>query len=134
MAEKAVRDGQFYELYNPVSGQPDGGLQEMGRSGIKSWQSEPHQTWSATGFLRLILFDLAGMHFDQTGIDFSPLLPEDVHEVHLTGIQYRSAILDVSIHGSGIRIAKMTINGRPAPSHRLPETATGNQHIDITLK
>lgn len=132
MAEKAVRDGQFYELYNPISGQPDGGLQELG-GGIVSWESEPHQTWSATGYLRLILFDLVGMHFDEEGIVFAPLLPEDIHEVKLTGIRYRGAILDVNVHGSGSRIAKMMIDGRAALDHRLGATASGTQHIEITL-
>jgi len=133
IAEKAVRDGQFYESYNPLSGQPDGGLQERAGQGIVSWQSQQHQTWSATGYLRLILFDLLGMRFDERGILFFPLLPEGIHEVHLTGIHYRNAVLDAYVHGSGARIVQMKINGRPVSDNRLSATASGGQHIDIIL-
>jgi glycogen debranching enzyme len=133
MAEKAVRDGQFYELFNPISGQPDGGLQEKGPKGIISWRSEQHQTWSATGFLRLILFDLAGIHLDEGGIVFAPLLPGDLHQVDLTGVKFRAAVLEIHIRGSGNRITKMTVNGRMSTGHRIPVTALGEQEIDIEL-
>ncbi len=132
MAEKAVRDGQFYELYNPISGQPDGGLQEQGAS-IISWPSQPHQTWSATGYLRLILFDLAGMHFDEAGIVFAPLLADDIHDVNLTGIPYRHALIDVHVYGTGRRIVHMAINGRESADHRLPANAIGTQKVDIVV-
>jgi hypothetical protein len=133
LAEKAVRDGQFYELYNPVSGQPDGGLQELEGRGIVAWQSQPHQTWSATGYLRLILFDLAGMHFDQGGIEFAPFLPKDIHEVKLTGIRYRDAVLDVHARGSGSHVVNVTINGAAISDHRLSAAASGAQHVEITV-
>jgi hypothetical protein len=132
MAAKAVRDGQFFELYNPISGEPDGGLQEQGTN-IISWPSQPHQTWSATGYLRLILFDLAGMHFDEDGIVFAPILPDDVHDVHLAGVPFRNAVIDVHVHGAGSRIARMTINGRVAADHRLPARSSGMQRVDITV-
>lgn len=133
LTEKAVRDGQFYELYNPVTGLPDGGLQEREGHGIVSWRSEQHQSWSATGYLRLILLDLVGMRFDDGGINFSPLLPDDVHRVVLTGIPYRKMTLDVSIHGSGRRITQMSVDGKSAADHRLPANAAGRQQVEITL-
>jgi hypothetical protein len=133
MAEKAVRDGQFYELYNPITGLPDGGLQEGKGDGIVSWESEPHQTWSATGYLRLILFDLVGMHFEENGIQFAPLLPDDIHEVNLRGLDYREAILDIRIHGSGAHIVEMQVNGRDQSDHRVPATASGPQDIEIVV-
>jgi hypothetical protein len=133
LAEKAVRDGQFYELYNPVSGLPDGGLQEREGHGIVSWRSEQHQSWSATGYLRLILLDLVGMHFEESGITFSPTPPDDVHRVALTGIPYRKMRLDISIHGAGRRISQMSVNGNTVSDHRIAADATGRQQIEITL-
>jgi len=133
MAEKAVRDGQFYELYNPITGERDGGLQEREGEGIVSWESQPHQTWSATGYLRLILFDLAGMHFDEGGMVFAPVLPDEIHDVKLTGIRYRNAVIYVHVQGGGSRVARMTINGRASADHRLPANASGTQHVDITM-
>jgi glycogen debranching enzyme len=133
MADKAVRDGQFYELYHPITGEPYGGLQESAGRGIMVWESQPHQTWSATGFLRLVLFDLAGMRFDERGIVFEPVLPDDLRELHLTGIPYRRAVLDVHIGGRGSRISRMTMNGQAAADHRVPASASGHLAIDITL-
>jgi len=133
MAAKAVRDGQFFELYNPITGEPDGGLQERKGAGIVSWESQPHQTWSATGYARLILFDLAGLHFDELGIVFAPVLPDDIREVRLSGLRYRNAILDVHIHGAGDRVERMTINGRASQDHRLSANAPGPQRVEITV-
>jgi Mannosylglycerate hydrolase MGH1-like glycoside hydrolase domain len=133
MAAKAVRDGQFYELYNPITGEPYGGLQEAGNRGIILWDSQPHQTWSATGYLRLVLFDLAGMRFDERGILFAPVLPDDLHQLDLTTIPYRGVTVDIHIRGSGSRILDMTVNGRPARDHRLPATATGRALVAIDL-
>ncbi|MDD2764131.1 MAG: hypothetical protein PHE83_09190 [Opitutaceae bacterium] len=132
MAEKAVRDGQFYEIYNPMSGQPDGGLQEGGGRGIVTWESCPHQTWSATGYLRLIFFDLIGMRFDEAGVCFEPTLPGGFDSIALTGLPYRQATLDIHISGSGSRIKTMKVNGSYA-DHRLPADASGRQEIQIEL-
>lgn len=133
LASRAVRDGQFYEIYNPISGEPDGGLQEQKGHGIIHWTSQPHQTWSATGYLRLVLFDLAGMHFDENGLTFAPVLPGDVHQIHLSGLKYRSAVLDVNVSGSGQRISRMVVNGREIADHRIPANAKGLQRVDITM-
>jgi glycogen debranching enzyme len=134
MAEKAVRDGQFYELYHPITGLPYGWLQEeAGHHGLMTWDSVQHQTWSATAYLRLILFDLVGMRFDESGIVFAPLLPDDIHKVDLTGLRYRNAFLDIHISGSGSHIIRMTVNGERARDHRLPVTATGHQQIEIKM-
>lgn len=133
LAERGIRDGQFYELYDPLSGQPNGGLQEQKGHGIIHWKSEPHQTWSATGYLRMVLFGLAGMRFDETGIAFSPVLPGDVHEIHLTGLRFRTAVLDVTVRGSGQRIVRMSVNGRDTADNRISADATGVQRVEITL-
>jgi glycogen debranching enzyme len=133
MADRAVRDGQFYELYNPITGEPYGGLQEAGTRGVVLWDSQPHQTWSATGFVRLVLFDLAGMRFDERGIAFEPMLPDDLDKVDLMGIPYRDATLDIHITGSGSHIVRMTINGQPSADHRVGSTASGRVVVAITL-
>jgi trehalose/maltose hydrolase-like predicted phosphorylase len=94
--------------------------------GIVAWKSELHQTWSATGYLRLMVFDLAGMNFDENGVVFEPHLPEGIQRVDLTGISYRKAMLNVHVHGVGGHIAEMTVNGRREPAHRVAVTAYGN--------
>ncbi len=133
MADKADRDSQFYELYSSVTGKPYGGLQEAGARGIVLWDSQPHQTWSATGFLRLVLFDLAGMRFDERGIVFAPLLPNDLRELDLTGVPYRRATLDIHIRGGGSHIVRMAINGVQTSEHRVASTASGRVVVAIQV-
>jgi len=52
---------ELCELYNATTGEVDGGWQ-VGRH----WESLPHQTWSATAFLRLIHEGLFGLRFTPT--------------------------------------------------------------------
>jgi glycogen debranching enzyme len=134
LAAAAVRHGQFHEIYHPVTGEPYGGRQELARRGITTWTSEPHQTWSATGYLRLVLYQLAGLRFDEQGIRFQPTLPGDVGAVALTGLKYRDAVLDVHVRGSGRRIARIQVNGRMTPDGRVRRTATGRQRVEIELR
>jgi glycogen debranching enzyme len=133
LAAAAVRHGQFHEIYHPVSGEPYGGRQELKGRGIVSWDSEPHQTWSATGFLRLVLYHLAGLRFDEAGVGFAPTLPGDLRAVELTGVAYRGAVLDVQVRGAGRRVVRVLVNGRPAPGGRVPRTATGRQRVEVEL-
>ena len=111
-----MRDGEFREVYDPISREASGGLQERDGRGIVAWKSELHQTWSATGYLRLMVFDLAGMNFDENGVVFEPHLPEGIQRVDLTGISYRKAMLNVHVRGVGGHIAEMTVNGRREPA------------------
>lgn len=133
IADKAVRDGQFYEIYHPISGESYGGLQEYGDKGIVSWKSLPHQTWSATGYIRLILRDLFGLRYDEHGIGFQPVLPWRTKEASLSGLEYRSATLDIRLKGCGRRIVAMTINGQPAPAARLEADVKGRLEIELEL-
>ena len=73
LAERAVRDGQFAELFHPDTGKIYGGLQEGGKGddGFQ-WKSCTRQTWSASAFLRLVLVGLCGMQVEGDNIIFSP--------------------------------------------------------------
>ena len=63
-------DGIFYEIYHSVTGVPDGGWQ-VGRH----WDSCIHQTWSATGYLRMVFYGLFGLDFQPDGLRLRPTLP-----------------------------------------------------------
>lgn len=39
------------------------------------FDSQPHQTWSATGYLRLVYAGLFGRSFAPEGVSFAPSLP-----------------------------------------------------------
>lgn len=146
-AEFACRDNQFVEIYHPVSGLPYGGLQEgrgnpESREGydepagaflIGKWRATVRQTWSATGYLRMVYYGLMGMAFDTDGITFSPVLPSGVTAMQLTHLRYRDTTLHISVQGTGARIAQFTINGQPSPKPFLPSDGTGAMEIAIEL-
>ncbi|MBN2303864.1 MAG: hypothetical protein JXQ72_05275 [Anaerolineae bacterium] len=134
LAEHACRDNHFTELYHPFTGQPYGGLQEGGSGPDRNrWRSEPRQTWSATGFVRMILMGLLGLGFAPDGVRFSPLVPGDVGHIQLSGLPYRDMLLDITVEGSGTQIAAFRLNGQPGGSPFLSATGSGPQRIEITM-
>ncbi|MDP4184007.1 MAG: hypothetical protein Q8862_02460 [Bacteroidota bacterium] len=52
-------DYNFREIYNPYTGIPDGGWQCD-----RHWESCKHQTWSATAYLSMIFYGLAGIRLE----------------------------------------------------------------------
>ena len=97
LARHAVRDGQFFELYHPETGLPYGGLQEHAGAGVELWEPVAHQTWSATGFLRIVLAAVVGMRLAPDGVRFEPLLPPGIDELELTRLPYRSLTIDLHV-------------------------------------
>ena len=75
MAQKAVRDMHFSEIYHPDTGALYGGMQEQGPGGIVEWDSRRKQTWSATAFLSLIYFEILGLTMEDGEPVFHPQLP-----------------------------------------------------------
>ncbi len=119
----------FYEIYNPLSGKPDGGWQ----SGWH-WPSQPDQTWSATAYLRMIYQGLFGMDFQSNGLRFTPNLPAEWGAVKLQGIHYRGIILDVSLQGQGTRITRVIVDGQASEKAFIPATWTGRHSVAIAMK
>jgi len=97
MTKRALRDGHFAEIYHPVSGEIYGGIQENKGKGIISWKSELKQTWSATGYIRMLLFDIMGMAVDEKGISFSPNLIDGLEWIELKNLTFRGGLIDISI-------------------------------------
>jgi len=122
-------DGRFFELYNATTGLVDGGWQ-TGRH----WDSEPDQTWSATAYLRLIHTGVMGIQFRPDGIAFRPTKPAGTGPLTLQRLPYRNASLDITVHGSGIHLDKLSVDGReiePDQPVHLPAEATGEHRIEI---
>ena len=87
----AWRDKQFVEVYRPDTGLPYGGVQESNSEKWHEWKSCDRQSWSASGYLRLVLMGLFGMRFDTDGIRFQPCLPSGSGCIHLQRLPYRDA-------------------------------------------
>lgn len=125
MAARAVRDGHFAEIYHPLTGEIYGGRQECEGKGIIEWKATKKQTWSATGFMRLILMDLLGMDFEPDGIYFKPTLICGIKEASLKGLEYRNAVLNIQIKESEEGKTGFYVNGKQKEGYFIPENLEG---------
>ena len=104
LAGKANRDGQFYEIYHPETGEAYGGLQEK-REGEKrvigDWMSCPHQTWGATAFLSLIYYHVLGADIREGEVVFKPYLPEGVNEIAVKDFKVGETTFDIVVVRGG---------------------------------
>ncbi len=123
MAQKAVRDGQFYEIYHPDTGLEYGGLQEFNPSNISSWGSCKHQTWSATGFISLIYYELIGAEITENSVTFKPYLPEGVNEATISGFTVGKATFDIVI-----------TRGEGTTSATFDTTVEGNYRLALSVE
>lgn len=146
LARFAVRDGHFAEIYHPFTGEVYGGVQEGGRGPYgMDWHSCRRQTWSATAFLRLVLYGLAGMDFTSAGVRMQPYLPVNLggyptDEIQISGVIYRRARLNLRLTGQGRMIAACRVNGTPLPADQaaqgcfLPADTQGEVNVEIHLQ
>ena len=110
LTESACRESQFTEIVHPLSGRPYGGLQECKDKGIITWASCRRQSWSATAYIRLALFGLAGMKFQENGICFDPVKINGVNKISITNMLYHNKVININVDfGESIKIS---INGK----------------------
>ncbi|UFU06812.1 hypothetical protein [Ruania halotolerans] len=97
---------EFYELYAATDGSVHGGWQ-IGRL----WASEPHQTWSATAFLRMVHEGVLGIRVSEGALHLAPTLPEGVEHVTLRNLQLGHARLTIEVAGCGNRVSQASLDG-----------------------
>ena len=100
MADKAVRDLHFSEIYHPQTGIPYGGIQETWTPNgcqMLMWRSYRKQTWSATAFLSLILYAVVGIKVENNCLIIKPHRPNGVERVSISNLCVRDLILDLEI-------------------------------------
>jgi hypothetical protein len=107
----------FQEFYFPENGAAGGGRRQL---------------WSAAGFISMVYHGLFGMEFEENGIRFSPVVPEQVNELLLTDVNYRNCTFSVSVKGHGVSISRFELDGTDAPAF-LDASLTGSHRIDITM-
>lgn len=131
------RDGQFAELYHPLTGEIYGGVQEGGEPFVSGplgrWASCMRQSWSASAYLRMLLHGIIGMQFEVDGIHFAPNLYHWLENVQFKGIPYRDQVLDIHVYGSGSMIRSFKINGEIIEDPFLPAEGNGHQSIEIYM-
>lgn len=129
MTDLAINCGNnnFYEIYT-IDGKPSGGWQ----CGAL-WDEKEHQTWCATGFIRLWIDYIFGMDFNTEGINLRPMGMLDGSECKISDISYRNANLSITIKGHGTNIKRCTINGHRSKPF-IPTDANGKCEIVIEMK
>lgn len=128
LAGLSASSNQFAEIYNAQSGAVDGGWQ----TGFH-WVSAPDQTWSATAYLRMINNGLFGLNLTTSGITFKPTLPAGWGDATLSGVPYRGATLNISLHGAGNVVSSFKLDGATTSGNSVPASLTGTHTVDITL-
>ena len=81
----------------------------------------------------LLLKGIYGWHLTPEGIEVAPFVPENVTPIsHINGFHYRRAVIDISLHGSGDRIASFKIDSvacRPF----IPASLEGRHKVEIVM-
>lgn len=116
----------FHEIYT-IGGIPSGGWQ-CGQL----WPALNHQSWCATGMLRIYLNNIIGIQPVASGLKFRPIGSEDGTPVVVKGIPYRNALLDVTIKGKGSHVSSFKLNGKESKPFIL-SSVTGKLEITISL-
>lgn len=125
----------FWEIYNPYSGKPDGGYQVAGKDNPDHhWASCRYQTWSATAYINMVYYGLAGIRLENDKISFSPYLPEYIHSLQLSEIPYCGSVLNIILKGSGNRIKTFSVNGKLQANHSINSLTKGLNEIAIELE
>lgn len=103
LAEKALRDMQFTEIYHPVTGEIYGGLQEESSCPKQYWlwPSARCQTWSATAYISMILYGVCGLRFDAEKLNIKPYLPHKVDKAVLKNLNFGNKTLNLEIIRGG---------------------------------
>ncbi|PKP17452.1 MAG: DUF5116 domain-containing protein, partial [Bacteroidetes bacterium HGW-Bacteroidetes-22] len=126
---------QFWEIYNPYTGQPDGGYQAAGKGHPDfHWKSCRNQTWSATAYIEMIHYGLAGIRLDGDGLRLEPFLPEGVHYLKLTDLFYRQSKLSIVLIGKGRKVKSFLLDGVKQDDHVVPRNIMGNHEVVVEME
>ncbi|OIJ64583.1 MGH1-like glycoside hydrolase domain-containing protein [Streptomyces mangrovisoli] len=114
LAALVAGSGGFHELYDSLNGAVDGGWQTGADGRAEHFVSQPDQTWSATGYLRLVHEGLFGLDPAPDPVRLRPCLPAGWGEVSLRGLRHRDLVLDITLSGGGSRVRSCLVDGRVA--------------------
>lgn len=101
----------FYEIYDTYTGKVRGGWQAGSE---KEWESVFNQTWSATGFLRMVLRGILGLEFSEKGLCITPnaYLLEHFGFKSLSDLRCQAGKLLIKRTGFGCKMKEIRINGK----------------------
>lgn len=90
--------------------------------------------WCLSGNIALTHKILFGIHYLKDGLGFSPFVPEALGQTRtLENFRYRNAVLDITVHGYGSRIASFRVNGKVQKASIIPASAKGRLNVEIFM-
>jgi glycogen debranching enzyme len=131
LTKAILRDGQCAEVYHPVTGEEYGGLQEDPSGKIDEYYPCHRQTWSATAYIRMVLFGLAGLRLEPGRLSLPPRLPENCDDLELKGLSWQGGALDISI--SRGEKTQLLVNGRAEAPDTPIEAREGGLSLEMVI-
>lgn len=119
--------GSFLEIYNPCTGLEDGGWQiEVPRHSCKD------QTWSATGYIRMITSGLFGVRFEDGYMAVRPdeSIAREFGPCSIKAIPYGKGHVDISLVPAGARDKGIYVNGRKTEDAVIFRGSSGTAEVD----
>lgn len=90
--------------------------------------------WSLSGNISIVHKVLFGIHFEEKGLSFSPLVPQVwAGKRSLLNFRYRNAVLNIDMEGYGDNIALFELDGKRIAGAAIPATLKGTHTIRIVL-
>ena len=103
--------------------------------GIQMRDVETDMLGTSASNAAMILRVLVGMSFTPEGIEFSPMVPTGMEgKKTFKGLNYRRALLDFTVEGTGSDIETITLDGVALESPFLPCDIEGKHEVVITLR
>ncbi len=93
------------------------------------------QLGTSASNVAMILRVMLGMNYTAEGIEFAPVVPECfAGKKTLKGLNYRKAVLDITVTGTGNDVETITVDGKALESPFIPNDIEGHHHVAIHLK
>lgn len=91
--------------------------------------------WSLSGNIAMIYRLFYGMKFETDGIRFAPFVPQSITgDKKISNFNYRKAVLQIDLSGTGNRIKKFLIDGEEQAEAYIPASLTGMHTVKIEIE
>ncbi len=95
--------------------------------------NSPNMLWGLSGFMGLYHRVFFGFSFTPEGLAFEPFIPAVLEgERSLKSFPYRNMFLDITVKGSGNKVASCLIDGESSPAF-IPAEWTGRHTVEIVM-
>lgn len=96
-------------------------------------QPDSPEIWGAyTGAVTGLIF---GLNPTDRGLEINPVVPSELSgEKTLEGLPYNNAILDITIIGTGSKVATMLLDGLELRGHTVPASLSGRHSLRIEMR